>query len=282
VLVDAAQMRLSRPALRHYLDCGFLLLITGSKFFTGPPFSGGLVVPPGTASKVDRLPPLPQGLADYTSRSDFPLRWRGLTHGIPLGANVGSLLRWRAALWEMEAFYVVPAQRQFTAVRHFVEGLDRAVASSEWVDMVDAPALTRLPEGDEQAWDSTQTIFSLLVKRGNAPAGEPPYLELDEVKQLYQWLNMDISGLLPDEITADERRVAASYCHVGQPVVIFSDHGRQYAAIRIAFGARLVSRVEMDPLLGETAAARREGELASALAVLQKIELIARWWEEMG
>ncbi|HET9603957.1 MAG TPA: hypothetical protein VFO96_06665 [Gemmatimonadales bacterium] len=281
VLVDAAQMRLSRPALRHYLNCGFLLLITGSKFFTGPPFSGGLVVPPGTASRVDHLPPLPLGLADYTSRSDFPLRWRGLTHGIPLGANVGSLLRWRAALWEMEAFYVVPADRQFAAVRHFVEGLDRAVATSEWVKMVEAPALTRLPEGDEQAWDSTQTIFSLLVKRRHAPAGEPPYLVLDEVKQLYLWLNRDVSALLPDGIDDDERHVAAASCHVGQPVVIFSDHGHQYAAIRIAFGARLVSRVEMDPLLGDTAAARREGELASALAVLRKIELIARCWGEM-
>ena len=282
VLVDAAQMRLSRPALRHYLDCGFLLLITGSKFFTGPPFSGGLVVPPRMASRVDRLPPLPVGLADYTSRSDFPRRWRGLTHGISLGANVGSLLRWRAALWEMEAFYAVPAERQFTAVRHFVEGLSAAVAESKWVEMVEAPALTRLPEGDEQAWDSTQTIFSLLVKRANAPAGEPPFLTLEEAKQLYHWLNMDITALLPDAIGDGERRIASSCCHVGQPVVIFTDHGHQYAAIRIAFGARLVSRVEMDPLLGETAAARREGELGSALAVLRKIELIARCWGEMG
>ncbi|HET8762309.1 MAG TPA: hypothetical protein VFM12_02775 [Gemmatimonadales bacterium] len=282
VLVDAAQMRLSRPALRHYLDCGFLLLITGSKFFTGPPFSGGLVVPPGIASSVDRLPPLPLGLADYTSRSDFPRRWRGLTHGISLGANVGSLLRWRAALWEMEAFYAVPADRQFTAVRHFVEGLAAAVAASEWVEMVEAPALTRLPEADEQEWDSTQTIFSLLVKRGGAPAGEPPWLTLDEARQLYRWLNMDITPLLPEGISEDARHVAASCCHVGQPVVIVSDHGHQYAAIRIAFGARLVSRVEMDPLLGETAEARREGELGSALAVLRKIELIARCWGEMA
>jgi hypothetical protein len=281
VLVDAAQMRLSRPALRHYLDCGFLLLVTGSKFFTGPPFSGGLVVPPGTAAKVDRLPPLPVGLADYTSRSDFPRRWRGLTHGISLGANVGSLLRWRAALWEMEAFYAVPAERQFRAVRHFVEGLSAAVSTSEWVEMVEAPALARLPEGDEQDWDSTQTIFSLLVKRADAPDGETPWLTLDDAKQLYHWLNMDIAPLLPDGLSDDDRQVAASCCHVGQPVVIFSDHGHQYAAIRIAFGARLVSRVEMDPLLGETAAARREGELASALAVLRKIELIARGWGEM-
>ena len=276
--VAAAQMRVSRPALRHYLDCGFLLLVTGSKFFTGPPFSGGLVVPPGLASRVDRLPPLPAGLADYTSRSDFPLRWRGLTHGIPRGANVGSLLRWRAALWEMEAFYAVPPDRQFSAVRHFVKGLTEAVARSPWVKPVNTPALARLPSGGEQAWDATQTIFPLLVKRADAPDGEPPWLTLAEATQLYRWLNADLSPLLPDGAGDDERATAASRCHAGQPVVIFTERGRQYAAIRIAFGARLVSRVEMDPLMGATDAARRESELRSALAVLRKIELIARHW----
>ena len=41
---------------------------------------------------------------------------------------------------------------------------------------------------------------------------------------------------------------------------------------------RLCSRVEMDPLMGETAEERREWELGSALAVLRKIELIANNW----
>ncbi len=278
VVVDAAQMRVSRPALRRYLDHGFLLLITGSKFFTGPPFSGGLVVPPAMAGRVDRLPPLPAGLAAYTSRSDFPLRWRGLTRGISLGTNVGSLLRWRAALWQMEAFFAVPPERQFSAVRHFVKGLTDAVARSPWVDMVDAPALTRHPDGGEQAWDSTQTIFSLLVRHADVPAGEPPYLTLEEAQRLYRWLNADISSLLPEGTSDDEHRIASSRCHLGQPVVIFTDRGRKYAAIRIAFGARLCSRVEMDPLLGETDEARKQWELGSALAVLAKIELIARHW----
>jgi hypothetical protein len=45
VVVDACQARLGRSALRWYLDQGFLVLITGSKFFTGPPLSGALLVP---------------------------------------------------------------------------------------------------------------------------------------------------------------------------------------------------------------------------------------------
>ena len=45
VVVDACQMRLRRGRLRRYLDRGYMVLITGSKFFGGPAFSGALLVP---------------------------------------------------------------------------------------------------------------------------------------------------------------------------------------------------------------------------------------------
>ena len=45
IVVDACQMRLGRPRLRNYLDRGCIVIVTGSKFFTGPPFSGALLVP---------------------------------------------------------------------------------------------------------------------------------------------------------------------------------------------------------------------------------------------
>ena len=50
VVVDACQMRLGRARLRKYLDRGYMVLITGSKFFTGPPFSGALLVPSALAA----------------------------------------------------------------------------------------------------------------------------------------------------------------------------------------------------------------------------------------
>ena len=38
-------------AFKQYLDRGYLVLVTGSKFFTGPPFSGALLVPAGLAER---------------------------------------------------------------------------------------------------------------------------------------------------------------------------------------------------------------------------------------
>ncbi|MBU6299861.1 MAG: hypothetical protein KJS68_16625, partial [Alphaproteobacteria bacterium] len=45
IVVDACQMRIGRPQLRSYLDHGYVVLLTGSKFFTGPAFSGATLWP---------------------------------------------------------------------------------------------------------------------------------------------------------------------------------------------------------------------------------------------
>jgi hypothetical protein len=53
VVVDACQLRLGRPRLRRYLDRGYLVIVTGSKFFTGPAFSGALLVPARLSNALD-------------------------------------------------------------------------------------------------------------------------------------------------------------------------------------------------------------------------------------
>ena len=45
IVIDACQARLGRARIRWYLERGFPVLLTGSKFFTGAPFSGALLVP---------------------------------------------------------------------------------------------------------------------------------------------------------------------------------------------------------------------------------------------
>ena len=96
VLVDACQFRLSAATLRSYLDHGFAVALSGSKFVTGPAFSGALLVPPGL-SQAWRTRPLPPGLAAYSARADWPVGWAG-RDSLPEAANVGLLLRWEAAL----------------------------------------------------------------------------------------------------------------------------------------------------------------------------------------
>ena len=62
VVVDACQMRLGRPRLRKYLDRGCMVIVTGSKFFTGPPFSVALLVPAGFAGALGAVSRTAQGL----------------------------------------------------------------------------------------------------------------------------------------------------------------------------------------------------------------------------
>ena len=59
---------------RRYLDRGFMVLVTGSKYFTGPPFCGALLVRRLLAAdRCDRLDLA--GLAAYNSASDWPRDW---------------------------------------------------------------------------------------------------------------------------------------------------------------------------------------------------------------
>jgi len=74
VVVDACQARIAPAAARRYLRTGWPVIVTGSKFFGGPPFSGAVLVPTGRFRKAPRLP-----------------------------LAVGPLLRWVAALSGMEA-----------------------------------------------------------------------------------------------------------------------------------------------------------------------------------
>ena len=93
VVVDACQMRLAPERVRAYLEAGCMVLITGSKFFGGPPFSGALLVPAGVAARAPELAPLPPGLAGYFTRPEWPAP--GAHRGESVGARQS---RARAAL----------------------------------------------------------------------------------------------------------------------------------------------------------------------------------------
>src|ERR1700693_4329388 len=75
IVVDACQMRLGRPRLRKYLARGYIVIVTGSKFFTGPPFSGALLVPGEFAPALNATSAVPAGLLEYISCSDWPRNW---------------------------------------------------------------------------------------------------------------------------------------------------------------------------------------------------------------
>ncbi len=108
VVVDACQMRLGRARLKRFLGRGYIVIVTGSKFFTGPPFSGALLVPGALASRIDAANAIPPGLLEYSSRSDWPQNWPVLRSRFPVRMNFGQWLRWEAAIEEIGAYYRVP------------------------------------------------------------------------------------------------------------------------------------------------------------------------------
>jgi hypothetical protein len=279
-VVDAAQMRLDTERLNSYLEQGFLVLITGSKFFTGAPFSGALVVPPVIARQVDRLPPFPDGFAEFATRYDFPPRWSYLASQLPDFPNIGLLLRWQSALWEMKAFYFTPRQKRYRTIQSFGRAMLDMIDKNPDLELI-APHHHKTPEDTENTqWDQLPNIFTFFLLKKNHKGNPSSPLTYEEARRAYRWLNMDMARFLPSNTKATERRLAAKQCHIAQPVRISRKNGQWLGALRMAVGARLVSGVHFDPALGATPDKRLATEIQDAGIVLEKLSLIASHWDE--
>ncbi|MDH3474889.1 MAG: hypothetical protein OEM59_14500, partial [Rhodospirillales bacterium] len=57
--------------------------------------------------------------------------------------------------------------------------------------------------------------------------------------------------------------------------------GWTLGALRLCAGARIVSGVAFDPELGATPEQRLEREIADARLVIEKIEVIVRYWKAL-
>ena len=137
VVVDACQTRLNPGTVRDYIGRGWIVQITGSKFFTGPPFSGALLAPGAVAQRLANQP-LPLGLGVYSGRAEWPSDQPGL-QSLPPNGNHGLVMRWQAALAEMKAFTEVPPLRRRTVLHRFVSHVDRCIADTAGLLAVSPP-----------------------------------------------------------------------------------------------------------------------------------------------
>ncbi|MBI3783804.1 MAG: hypothetical protein HY270_10405 [Deltaproteobacteria bacterium] len=277
VLVDACQFRLERDNLRRYLAHGFWVLITGSKFFTGPPFGGALLIPNFNAAGGGQ--PFPSGFANYFTRSEVPAGLRNRAGALSPVLNLGLLLRWTGAIAEMNAFYTVPSERRTEILQTFRRQLVDSIRNTPELRLLDCPVPARSADADETLWDAQPTIFSFAV-RGPRPEPADKMMSLSDLKTLYYLLNHDCAAQLPASATDAERQLAAQKCHIGQPVTIGrSARNGDTCALRMACGARLVYGITYDEGLGKTPAERFQRELTDAQSVLKKIVLLLKYWD---
>jgi hypothetical protein len=258
IVVDACQMRLGRARLRSYLDRGYMVLITGSKFFTGPPFSGALLVPSALAADLDAAADIAPGLLEYSSRSDWPGNWPILRSRFPIRTNFGQWLRWEAALEEIGAYYRVPHEFRLMALTAFGQGVERIIASSPSLRLL--PPQQR-PDGaradDEEL--AQRTIFSFVIRHGNS------VLCLEDCRKLYRALARGAADAAP----ADDPQTAAKPCLIGQPVALGCD-ANPAAALRISASARLVSEAwSSDEATARDNLQRALGHVGAAVAKIE-------------
>ena len=121
VVVDACQLRIRPATVRHYLDLGCVVLMTGSKFAGGPPFSGFAFVPPALLA---RARPLPEGYRRLAIRAEWPSEWPG-ADTLPVSGNFGLLLRLQAALIEIERFAALSEARTTHIIARFSHQVSR-------------------------------------------------------------------------------------------------------------------------------------------------------------
>ncbi len=212
VVVDACQARLSPARLRRYLAADLPVLITGSKFFGGPGFSGALLLP---RARFPGLSLPPAGLAAYGLGACEELQATAC-------ANAGLVLRWRAALAEMARF-----RNRANDFGHIVDRLAAAIRQHIAADRdllgIDAPEEV----GPAADWTERRTVFTFALREDGRLAS------IDRLRVLHGLLNTDLSAELPDA----EPQLAAALCQVGQPVLLGSRDGQPYGGLRIAIGA---------------------------------------------
>jgi len=279
VLVDACQFRLERKNLQRYLAHGFWVLITGSKFFTGPPFGGALLIPDFRGG--GDCPPFPSGFADYFTRREVPRDLQGHAQNLSSGLNLGLLFRWTGALKEMSAFYAVPSGRRTEILQTFCSQLMDSIRANADLRLLACPVPHRWDDADTSLWDTLPTIFSFAV-RDPRPDSWGMCMPLTELKKIYYLLNRDCASHLPESASDGERQLAAQKCHIGQPVTIADgSQSGNTSALRIACGARLVYGIAHDDGLGKTPVERFQRELTDARSVLKKVSLILKYWDSL-
>lgn len=225
-VIDACQGRFSLEELHSWLEEGSdaVVLITGSKFYQGPPFAGAVIVPPRVAALLRESPaPSPRemydaqlGLGAFLSTRELPEALKHWGQDLSERNNVGLALRWEASLAGVEALADVADDERSAAVERWAAATSAMVQEEPLLD----------------AWCVNRSIVSIRVAKAvpkEEKSGSEEWRSMEELRHLYRWMSLDVSAAVAPEDAAP----AATRCFIGQPVDVAESH----AIVRIALGA---------------------------------------------
>ncbi|RHY10286.1 hypothetical protein DYB25_001088 [Aphanomyces astaci] len=273
VVIDACQMRLNRGALVDFIQRGYIVLVTGSKFYAGVPFCGSVLIPAQSVYELNVADPsvcFPAGYGDYFTKFDFPpFCMQNVRAALPSRMNVGLLLRWETALVNMEVYASIPPAMVAQISHEYIERTKSMLATHTHVALLDpfdeaAKALKPKPPVSADTGLPIQPLDTIVSF--HVVDSSKGFLSVNKLKVVHLLLSKDISVVVAG---TNDVALAQKKCLVGQPVSL----GKlPYGVIRIALGADMVNRIfqgtqTMSELVLEDA------------IILRKIELILNHWE---
>ncbi len=212
IVIDACQARIEPALVRWYLQQGFPVLVTGSKFFAAPGFCGAVLFPRARLSRIAANGRVPAGLAGYAR----------LEAGVGSRLCPGLLLRWTAALHAMTAFRALTAGDAAARLDTLGAAIRNALRQDRRLRLVTAPQ----PPG--MGWSDRRSVFTFAVRN------EAGWMSAEQLRPVYQALQEDVSDRTPGHAGT---QLAATLCQVGQPVQLGS---HALGGLRLALSAEQV------------------------------------------
>lgn len=205
-VVDLCQLRANTHIVRKLLGLNCLIMITGSKFYQSPPFSGALIIPESIATRLKGVSAEQvYGMDRVYSRTDLPVCISHLSHHFQNLHNRGLMFRWETAIQEMEHLAVLTEERVTDIIDKWNKTLVKRIKNSPYFELMQDQSRTN------------NSIISLKVKIGDRYLGPEPMAEL------YR----QICNVQPGGALSDFKRVI-----IGQPVA-YTNH----TFIRLALGS---------------------------------------------
>lgn len=238
LVVDACQGRISIHMLNHYLTHNAAVLITGSKFYSCPPFAGALLLPESMTKRLSPKGKFPNGLSEFFTQYEFPESWSPVVGHFSEEVNLGLLLRWEVAIFEMNKIFRIPNSRIEFVLKAFQAATKKMIHESKFINLLEVATVTnayKVPFPTRSPFE----LNSILTFDTVLPSGVE--LSFEDAKIVHRALYTDLS-----EIFNYESNILNTPIYLGQPVKVKKNKTNQWSgSLRIAISSNLVSEIAM-------------------------------------
>jgi len=269
IVVDAAQMRCNKEDIAAFLDHNLCVMITGSKFFAGAPFSGAILLPPDEALSLHRDDLfVPSDFSYYFNESEIDPTLAPLKKQLGTGFNFGLLLRWETALVNMHNFYATDKALRDDSIKTWATNTKKIIRLTPGVSLLEDKSSD---DHRHSMLGKTNSIISIQLYPINQPERN---LTFDELKNIHTLMTQDVTQYLPVSLTDCEKLIAQTKILIGQPVILLDNPEHHVSILRLSLSAPSINALAKNK---NNYTNNLTIELEKDTIVLQKLSLLMKY-----